>query len=166
MEENKYGILLGKDIKLFRKYFDEMVKLIGIQVIYRAPRKDKTWTTFAEITSNYQDPLVIGAIFDSHPDQRTLKKIGWVSELEENSSIIHIAYDTPDIQQGALFIVPSGLDDGKGRLFRCVKLTNSIIYPASITCEIVPEYEDTYPNTNNDFKHSSFNVLNEEDYHL
>ena len=88
------------------------------------------------------------------------------AELQKDSSLIHIAYDTPDIQQGALFIVPSGLDDGKGRLFRCVKLTNSIVYPASIACEIVPEYEDTYQNTNNDFMHSSFNLLNEEDYHL
>ena len=161
--DNRYGRLITPDIKLHRKWFDEMVRLIGIQVVYRAPRKDKHWTSFAEIESNYQPPIVIGCIFDEHPTQQTMKKMGWVSELQKDSSLIHIAYDTPDIQQGALFIVPSGLDNGKGRLFRCVKLTNSIVYPA---CEIVPEYEDTYQNTNNDFMHSSFNLLNEEDYHL
>ena len=164
--DNRYGRLITPDIKLHRKWFDEMVRLIGIQVVYRAPRKDKHWTSFAEIESNYQPSIVIGCIFDEHPTQQTMKKIGWVSELQKDSSLIHIAYDTPDIQQGALFIVPSGLDDGKGRLFRCVKLTNSIVYPASIACEIVPEYEDTSQNTNNDFTHSSFNLLNEEDYHL
>ena len=164
--DNRYGRLITPDIKLHRKWFDEMVRLIGIQVVYRAPRKDKHWTSFAEIESNYQPSIVIGCIFDEHPTQQTMKKIGWVSELQKDSSLIHIAYDIPDIQQGALFIVPSGLDDGKGRLFRCVKLTNSIVYPASIACEIVPEYEDTYQNTNNDFTHSSFNLLNEEDYHL
>lgn len=164
--DNRYVRLITPDIKLHRKWFDEMVRLIGIQVVYRAPRKDKHWTSFAEIESNYQPSIVIGCIFDEHPTQQTMKKIGWVSELQKDSSLIHIAYDTPDIQQGALFIVPSGLDDGKGRLFRCVKLTNSIVYPASIACEIVPEYEDTYQNTNNDFMHSSFNLLNEEDYHL
>ena len=164
--DNRYGRLITPDIKLHRKWFDEMVRLIGIQVVYRAPRKDKQWTSFAEIESNYQPSIVIGCIFDEHPTQQTMKKIGWVSELQKDSSLIHVAYDTPDIQQGALFIVPSGLDDGKGRLFRCVKLTNSIVYPASIACEIVPEYEDTYQNTNNDFMHSSFNLLNEEDYHL
>lgn len=165
-ENSKYGLLLTPDIKLYRNYFNEMCRLIGIKVIYMAPRKNKQYTTYAEIESNYQSPIVISAIFSEHPQQQTLKKMGWVSELQEDASIIHIAYDTPDIQQGALFIVPSGLDDGKGRLFRCTRLTNSIVYPASITCEIVPEYEDTYPNTNNDFKHSSFNILNEEDYHL
>ena len=164
--DNRYGRLITPDIKLHRKWFDEMVRLIGIQVVYRAPRKDKHWTSFAEIESNYQPSIVIGCIFDEHPTQQTMKKMGWVSELQKDSSLILIAYDTPDIQQGALFIVPSGLDDGKGRLFRCVKLTNSIVYPASIACEIVPEYEDTYQNTNNDFMHSSFNLLNEEDYHL
>src|SRR5574344_450669 len=125
--DNRYGRLITPDIKLHRKWFDEMVRLIGIQVVYRAPRKDKHWTSFAEIESNYQPSIVIGCIFDEHPTQQTMKKIGWVSELQEDSSLIHIAYDTPDIQQGALFIVPSGLDDGKGRLFRCVKLTNSIV---------------------------------------
>lgn len=164
--EQKYGKLLTPDIKLHRKYFDEMVKLLGIQVIYRAPRKDKHWTTYSEIDSNYKDPLMIGCLFEDHPAQSTMKKLGWVSELQTESSLIHVAYDTPDIQVGALFTIPSGIDTAKGRLFRCVRLTNSIIYPASVTCEIIPEYEDTYNNTNIDYKHSSFNALREEDYHL
>lgn len=164
--ETKYGKLLNSDIKLHRKYFDEMVKLLGIQVIYRAPRPDKHWTTYSEVESNYQKPIVVGCLFEEHPTQSTMKKRGWVSELQENSSLIDVPYDTPDIQVGALFIVPSGLDDGKGRLFRCIKLTNSIVYPAAVTCEIVPEYENTYVESSRDFTHSSFNLLNEEDYHL
>lgn len=161
--EQKYGKLLTPDIKLHRKYFDEMVKLLGIQVIYRAPRKDKHWTTYSEISSNYKEPLLIGCIFEEHPTQSTMKKRGWVSELQTDSSFIDIAYDTPDIQVGALFIVPSGLDDGKGRLFRCITMQNSMIYPAAITCEIVPEYENTNTLDNKDYQHSSFNLLNEEE---
>ena len=73
-------------------------------------------------------------------------------------------YDLPGLQQGALFIIPSGLDDGKGRLFRVVKLTTSIVYPASVACEIVPEYEDTMdPGFTNDYTKSDFNLINEED---
>lgn len=166
-ENSRYGLLLTPDIKLHRNYFNEMCRLNGIKIIYRAPRNNRHYTTYAEIESNYQSPIVTYAIFSEHPDQQTLKKIGWISELQESSSLIHVAYDLPDIQQGALFIIPSGLDNAKGRLFRCVRLTNSIVYPASITCEIVPEYENTYENTNNNFEHSSFNLLNEEEgYHL
>ena len=38
-----------------------------------------------------------------------------------------------------------------------------MIYPASITCKLVPEYEDTYSNSKDNFKHSSINLLNEVD---
>lgn len=161
--EQKYGKLLTPDIKLHRRYFDELVKLLGIQVIYRAPRKDKHWTQYSEISSNYKAPLLVGCLFEEFPTQQTMKKRGWVSELQTDSSFIDIPYDTPDIQVGALFIVPSGLDDGKGRLFRCVAMRNSMIYPAAITCEIVPEYENTNSLDNKDYQHSSFNLLNKEE---
>jgi hypothetical protein len=70
--------------------------------------------------------------------------MGWVSELSESSCLIDVPYDTPDLQQGALFFLPAGLDNASSRLFRVVKLQNSIIYPAAITCEIVPEFENTF----------------------
>ena len=163
MQAPKYGLLLNNDIKLHRGYFDEMIRLLGIQVIYRAPLPDKHYTTYAEIESNYAEPILVGCIFDEHPTQQTLKKMGWVAELQQNSSFIHVPYDLPDLQQGALFIVPSGIDNAKGRLFRVVSMSTSMVYPASITCEIVPEYENTYvPETNDDYVHSTDNLLNEE----
>ena len=163
MQAPKYGLLLNNDIKLHRGYFDEMIRLLGIQVIYRAPLPDKHYTTYAEIESNYAEPMLVGCIFDEHPTQQTLKKMGWVAELQQNSSFIHVPYDLPDLQQGALFIVPSGIDNAKGRLFRVVSMSTSMVYPASITCEIVPEYENTYvPETNDDYVHSTDNLLNEE----
>ena len=161
--ENKYGILLTPDIKLHRLYFKEMVKLLGINVIYRAVKSGKKYTTYAEMDTNFEKPLLEGCIFEQHPDQQTLKKIGWASELQEGASIIHVRYDLPKLQQGCVFLVPSGLDDGKGRLFRVTKLTNSIVYPASITCEIVPEYESTYHPSLNNFEQTSFNLLNDEE---
>lgn len=163
MQTPKYGILLNDNIKLHRSYFNEMVKLLGIQVIYRATLPDKHYTTYAEIESNYDQPLLVGCIFDEHPTQQTLKKMGWVAELQQNSSIIHVPYDLPNLQQGCLFIVPSGIDNAKGRLFRVVSMSNSIVYPASVSCEIVPEYEDTFiPETNYDYTHSTDNLISEE----
>ena len=144
MITNKYGTLLHPEIRIYRQYFREMCKLIGIYVLYRAPKDDKHYTVYGEIDAHYEEPKLIGCIFDEHPTQQTLRKMGWMSELDGNSSIIHVDYDLEGLQQGALFIIPSGLDDGKGRLFRVVKMTNSIVYPASIACEIVPEYIDNF----------------------
>ena len=94
---NKYGTLLTSDIKLHRKWFKEMVKLHGINVIYRAVKPGKHWTTYAELDTNFEAPTIEGCIFDEHPTQQTLKKIGWVSELQESASIIHVPYDLPNI---------------------------------------------------------------------
>ena len=161
--ENKYGLLLTPDIKLHRMYFKEMVKLHGINVLYRSLKPGRKWTNYGELEGNYNTPELIGCIFNEHPDQQTLKKIGWVSELQSSSSLIHVPYDTEGLQVGCLFIVPSGLDDGKGRLFRCVSMSNIMVYPASITCEIVPEYENTFDDASTDYRDSSFNFLNKEE---
>lgn len=161
---NKYGTLLNNNTKLHRQYFREMVKLLGIYVIYRAPYPGKHYTTYGEIDSNYEPPIQVGVLFHDHPDQKTLKKIGWVSELQDTSSLIEVDYDLPNLQQGSLFIIPSGLDDGKGRLFKVVNMQNSIVYPASITCEIVPEFEDSEDRVSDfDYSRSSFNLLSREE---
>ena len=163
MENQKYGLLLNNDIKLHRQYFEEMVRLIGIYVLYRAPKPGKSYTTYAELESNYEAPMLIGCVFNEHLPQQTLRKMGWMSELDESASVIDVPYDLPGLQQGALFIVPSGIDKAKGRLFKVTKLTNSIIYPASMTCQIVPEYIDTVDDTTAyDYSGSSFTMLNEE----
>ena len=164
MEEQKYGLLITPDIKLHRHYFDEMCGLIGIKVVYRAPKADKHYTTFTEIESNYQPAEVVGCIFEEHPTQKTMKKLGWDSELQTEESIISVPYDLHDLQVGALFIIPSGIDYTKGRLFRVTELAVGIIYPASVTCRLVPEWEDSYSPNLNRFEHSSFNLLNPEDY--
>jgi hypothetical protein len=89
-----------------------------------------------------------------------------VAELQENSSIIHVPYDLKNLQVGALFEIPSGLDEAKPRLFRVISMQNIMVYPASIACEIAPEYIDTDELTlTQDFTKTNFNMLldNEED---
>lgn len=164
--DNKYGMLLTPEIKLHRKYFLEMAKLLGIQLIYRAPLPGKTFDEHGDLNANYYPGQVVFGIFQDHPDQKTLKKMGWVTELQENSSIIHVPYDLPNLQVGALFIIPSGLDKAEGRVFRVISMQNIMVYPASIACEIAPEYEDIdEPILHEDFTQSTTTLLidNEED---
>ena len=143
-----YGFLLSKNnIQLHRTYFKEMVKLLGINCKYRAPLSNKENDNYGDLQTGYKPEIIVGCLFDEHPNQKSLRKAGWVAELQEGSSLIHVPYDIPDLQVGALFEVPSGLDDGKGRLFRVISLANIMIYPASIACEIALEY------TSNDEQH-------------
>lgn len=139
--KTNYGLLINKDIKLHRTWFKQMTALHGINCKYRAPAQTKTYDSYADLQTSYQPEILVGCIFEEHPNQKSLKKAGWVAELQEGASIIHVPYDLPDLQVGALFEVPSGLDDGEGRVFRVISMSNIMIYPASITCEIALEYD-------------------------
>lgn len=160
----QYGLLLNqKDILIQRKYFDEMTRLLGVKVIHRAPRPGKSYTTYGEIDSNYYEPELVGCIFDEHPNQRTMKKLGWNAELETSASVISVPYDLRGLQQGSLFVVPSAFDNTKGRLFRVVEITGIMIYPASLTCKLVPEFENTFADSSYNHQVNSFNLLNREE---
>lgn len=162
--ENNYGLLLKqKDILLQRKYFEECVTMLGVKVIHRAPRPSKHYTQYSEIESNYFEPEIVGCMFDEHPNQRTMKKLGWNAELGEGAAIISVPYDLEGLQQGSLFIVPSAFDKTKGRLFRVVEITGIMIYPASLTCKLVPEFENTFTTDAFNHQRNSFNLLNRED---
>lgn len=166
-QNNSYGLLLNEhNIKLQRTYFQEMVRLLGVYVVYRAPRKDKHWTQYQEIESNYENPILVGCIFNEHPDQKSLKKMGWVSELQDNESLISLGYETENLQAGCLIVIPSSYDNTKGRLFRIVRMSNIMIYPASITCVCVPEYETEFEPVLTDHETSSLNLLIEEEDNL
>ena len=157
------GTLLTPDIKLHRQYFQEMVKLLGIQADYYQVRPGKYYTNYTEIKTTHYEPQKVGCIFTEYPDQKTLRKAGWVAELQQNASIIHIPYDTPGIQRGALFSFPSGIDGTPDRMFRVVNMMVTMIYPASISCEVVPEYENTFEKSSMDYKHNDFNLLNTDE---
>ena len=135
-----YGRLINKDIKLHRTWFKQMTALHGINCKYRAPLKNKMYDKLGDLHTDYYPAILIGCLFEEHPNQKSLKKAGWVAELQEGSSIIHVPYDLPDLQVGALFEVPSGLDNGNSRLFRVISMSNIMVYPASIACEIALEY--------------------------
>lgn len=164
-EELKTGLLFNaNNVKIARQYFREAVKLIGIYVLYRAPKADKQYTLHAELDSAYEEPKLIGCIFHEHPDARTLRKLGWASDMQSNSSLIEVDYDLGGLQQGAMFIIPSPIDNTVGRLFRVVSMQTSMVYPASIVCEIVPEYTSDFDSTKTtDFDNTSYNLLQRED---
>lgn len=163
---NDYGFLLnGENIKLHRIWFKQMTKMLGINCIFRAPLPGKTYDKYADLDANYKTGVVVGCIFQEHPDQQTLKKAGWVAELQDGSSIIHVPYDLEGLQVGSLFIVPSGLDKGKARVFRVIKMENIMVYPASIACEIAPEYEDIdEPNIHNDQDNRDLGLLKDNEW--
>lgn len=163
MRDERYGLLLNTDAKLHRRWFEEMTRLIGISVIHQGPRLDKTYTTHTEEISTFYKPVQTGCIFEEHPKQQTMKKLGWASEQTTQPVLIHVPYDLEHLAVGSLFIIPSGIDNTQGRVFRVTEMAVEVVYPASITCKLVPEYKNVFDKSSLDYKHSDFNLLNEEE---
>lgn len=162
--DNQYGLLIrGKDLLLQRNYFNEFVKLLGIQVQHLAPRPDKHYTTYSEIKSNYFEPVTVGCVFQEHVDQKTLRTLGWAAELNTEPSVISVPYDLEGIQVGSLFYIPTAYDPEKKRLFRVTEISAMMIYPASLTCKLVLEYSNELSSNSVDNRYRSYNLLNRED---
>lgn len=162
MNEKDAGMLINSDALLHRQYFCEMCDLIGIKVIYRAPLPGKNYDNSGELDAFYAAPVVVGCIFDDHPNQWTMRKLGWVSEMQEDVSLIHVPYDLPGLQAGAIFIVPSGIDNAKGRVFRVLKMQVSMLYPSSVACQIAPLYTTTFERSQLRHDDNDFNLLKDE----
>lgn len=166
MENFDTGILLNKrNIELNRLYFKQMVKLIGINVLYRAPREEnKDYDLHGELDALYYEPEVVGCIYNEHTDQKTMKKLGWNAEREDSTPVIHVPYDLKGIQAGALFIIPSGLDNTQGRVFKVLDMSYIPVYPATIACKLGPVMENEFERSQlQDFRISDFNLLNNEE---
>lgn len=162
--DNYTGILLNPDnIKLNRFYFTEMCRLVGIKCLYRAPREDKHYDGYGELDTFYYEPQPIECIYEQNPNPKTMRKLGWNAELEENELIISVPYDTFRLQEGSVFILPSAYDNTEGRVFRVIEISGIAIYPASLTCKIGPLWKSTFEESQLDHKQDDFNLLAEEE---
>ena len=159
----QYGLLNQAPVELHRKYFKEMVNLRGVFCKYQYPIA-KQYTTQGELDSGYSQPEKVGCIFNENVDQKTCHKLGWNVELDTSATMISVPYDLKNLQVGCLFEIPSAFDSSDGRLFRVVEMSAIAVYPASITCRLVPEYKTTMAKAETElFENSNFNLLYQED---
>ena len=164
MEKNDTGLLIKeKNVKLQRFYFKQAVKLIGIQTLYRAPRKDKHYNGYGELDTFFFEPVKVGVIFEDNPTIWTLRTLGWDTELQEGENLIHVPYDVPGLESGGVFEIPSGIDHTEPRRFRILKMRTSMIYPSEIVCHIAPLYVSTFDKTALNHKDNNFSLLNDEE---
>ena len=171
-------LLIDKNIKLHRSWFKQMCSLIGINVDYYVPKDtiNADYNQYGELNPDY-DPAAlvrVGCIYDEHPTQKTMRKLGWNAELAETSVVIHVPYDLEGLRVGCRFDLPAGIDTAAKRKFKVLRMSTVSVYPASVSCELGPVLDNiiTHPVTEddkttpedviNDFTETNFNLLNDE----
>lgn len=140
--------LIKRDALMFRKYFKEMLRKYGIDCSYFEVKEGTVkYNVSGELSAEYKDPIGSQVLFDQVPKVSTLKKLGWNTSTDESQPLIHVDYDLPSLQVGALFSIEDPLRPGKGRLFRVTKMSVGIIYPMCVTAQVVAVLGDLVENT-------------------
>lgn len=135
------GLLNRQDAKIFRGYFNEMVKLIGQSVGYQYVVK-KELTIHSEDNSILSAPIRIDILFDENPQVDTLNRLGWVSELNQQKPIvINMPYNTPNLTVNARVTIESVDGVARPRVFKITKIVSDLEFPDAYTCAIVPVFD-------------------------
>jgi len=152
------GLLTQEDSTLYREYFKEMAKLLGISIEYIYPMPDSNeYSIHGEIQPKFSPIIPLNIIFESNPKIKTLKNVGWISEdSSDKPYIAYLPYDTPYIATKARIKIPPIGVNKEGRWFEINDITEGIEYPDAYMCKLSPIYNsDTemldYSETNHNY---------------
>lgn len=136
------GDLFKKDAEIYRRFFKEQAKLLGIKVQYQYPIDMKFKVNSQEDPLGYSEPIDLNIIFETSPKLTTLRKLGWVSEDKKDKPyIVQVPYDTPNLQKGCLISLPSPIPGSDSRVFKVTEITFDQILPDSWYCKLAPKFE-------------------------
>lgn len=158
------GLLVDADAAMFRRYFKEMSKLLGIRCKYQYVLKDKDYTIYSELKASYSEPLLVDLVFEDRPKQKTLRRHGWFSEdkKDEAAYIGHVSFDTPNLEKGCLLWIPYG-GGSEFKPFRVEAISSIIEYPESWTIKLAPYIEDKNPDSFDNYGKSNTNFLKSQE---
>lgn len=134
--------LIGPDIELWRKRYDEALVLRGIPAKYQFPMSASSNTQGEPVVDSYSIPEDIYIFFDSSPKVKTYKRLGWVVANDKDLPfLIHCSFNLPKLQKDCLFTFSGQYTGMPDRVFRVTELTTDIQAPDHVTCQVVPVYD-------------------------
>ena len=154
------GTLFNADATLYRNFFKEQAKLLGIHVQYQYPIEMDYTLHGQEDPVEYSTPIEMDIIFSESPKLKTLKKLGWISEdPNDKPYMIQVPYDAPNLQKGCLITLPSPLPLTPNRVFKITDITVDQVLPDSWYCKVAPKMEEFKAIKQEDYKNKSFSFL-------
>ena len=154
------GELFNQDALLFRNFFKEQAKLLGIHVLYKYPIDMKYTLHGQEDPLGYSEPIEMDIIFSESPKLKTLKRLGWVSEdPEDKPYLVQLPYDAPNLQKGCLLELPSPLPLVPSKVFKITEISVDQILPDSWYCKVAPKFEKLNALTEEEYKQDPNNYL-------
>lgn len=134
--------LIGRDIELYRKRYDEALNLQGIPCTYQFPLMPETNVQGESVIDSYSEPIDTFIFFDGNPKVKTFKRYGWVVENNQDLPfLVHCSWNLPHVQRDSIFRISGQYADIPDRVFRVTEISYDMQAPDHLICQIIPVYD-------------------------
>lgn len=147
------GLLNRNDSTIFRHYFKEMAKMIGITVIYQYPI-DMQFSIYAEENpKGFSEEIKMDIIFEENPKVTTLRKYGWVSNLDEDKPYMAtLPYDAKNLCKGCRITIVPPEPLASKNVFVITDIKANLEFPDSWVCKLAPVFFNKQPEKLKEYK--------------
>ena len=137
--------LIGNDIEMMRKRYDEALELQGIDCTYQYPHLPGSNTQGETLVDSFSDPIETRIFFEGNPKVKTIKRYGWVVEnSDELPFIIHCSWNLEHVQRDSLFRFSGQYADIPDRVFKATAISYDLQAPDHLAIQVVPVYDEEH----------------------
>lgn len=161
--------LIGKDILLMRKRYDEALEQQGQPCTYQFPNMVKPNEQAEAEVDSYSEPMDTHVFLDGNPKVKTYKRYGFVADNDADLvPLLHCSWNLPNVQKDSIFTY-AGLYSGlEPRIYRVIDITYDAMCADHLICRVVlvangqsivgrtkKEIEQTFSTSNHFFKQNT-----------
>ena len=131
--------LIGPDILLWRKRYEEALKMQGIPAKYQFPNLAKPNEQGEPEIDSYSEPMDTHIFFDGNPKVKTFKRYGWVVDGDKDLPfLVHCSWNLPKVQKDSIFTLSGLYSEVTERKFRVTEITYDMVAADHLICQVVP----------------------------
>jgi hypothetical protein len=131
--------LIGPDILLMRKRYNEALSMQGVPAKYQFPNIAQTNEQGESEIDSYSEPMDTFIFFDGNPKVKTFKRYGWVVDNDTNLPfLLHCSWDLPKVQKDSIFSLSGLYSELTERKFRVTEITYDMVAADHLICQVVP----------------------------
>lgn len=135
--------LIGEDIKLMRKRYDEALIMQGVPCTYQYPSIAESNIQGEPMSDTVSPKTDTYVFFEGSPKVKTYKRLGWTVENDQDLPfLIHCSWNLPHMQKDCVFCFSGQYTELPDRMFRVLDVTYDIQAPDHLVCQVVPIYDD------------------------
>jgi len=131
--------LIGPDIKLMRKRYDDALSMQGVPCTYQFPNLAKANEQGEPEIDSYSEPMDTYIFFEGNVKATTFKRYGWVVDnSKELPFLIHCSWNLPKVQKDSIFTMSGLYSELTERKFRVTEITYDMVAADHLVCQVVP----------------------------